>query len=537
MARSLTRFASFLRPIGKGSDEIVAVKLHNKALTVAEVRHKSNVINIGQLASVALPRKLDIQNLARQQDMIGDVLRSLRDQIGFTAQDAGLIIPGGIVQIRQLNLPFMTPAELAKEAEDPAFWIELEPDIGKLEDPFISYDTLVSSENDDLTRVVIGFAENASLRQWSDTLLTAHLNPVYLELEPVALANQLYTVLPPEDRAQAQAILHVSGDRMELIAFQSQRFDVVKLEISEFDQVLLSEIEDVPDTGGEFWDEVGGRVANTLKQAVLYLQEEQDFPTFPVVHVVIDALRGQNFMTLMDHHFSLAPVRLWDPLANAEMAPNVQTLMSQVSNRSGFTSALGLALRRLGTFGNEGPGILRLSMLPQSATLRRNRQLGVITRTMFVTWLATLLLMGAWTGGLVAPAFLESQAASRGFEGIKAEAEAAQSQIGQFNEVVTQLDATLETLNVVSRQRGKAYIIETLPDLVPEGMELSDYLLTNDVDLTLRGAAGSPDVVQLFVSELQNSGLVEQPALSEPILREGGSVYDFEITTKLRQEN
>ena len=61
MARSLSRFASFLRPIGKGTDELVAVKLHNNALTVAEVRHKSNVINIEQLASVGLPRKLDLQ--------------------------------------------------------------------------------------------------------------------------------------------------------------------------------------------------------------------------------------------------------------------------------------------------------------------------------------------------------------------------------------------------------------------------------------------------------------------------------------------
>ena len=66
---------------------------------------------------------------------------------------------------------------------------------------------------------------------------------------------------------------------------------------------------------------------------------------------------------------------------------------------------------------------------------------------------------------------------------------------------------------------------------------MSDYLLTNETDLLLKGAANSPDVVQLFVSELQNSGLVEQPALSEPVLREGASVYEFEIATKLRQEN
>ena len=95
MARTFTRNASFLRPIGKGSDDLVAVKLHNKAITVAEVLHKSNVINIEQLASIALPRKLDVQNLSRQQDMIGDVLRGLRSQIGFTMQDAGIVIPGG----------------------------------------------------------------------------------------------------------------------------------------------------------------------------------------------------------------------------------------------------------------------------------------------------------------------------------------------------------------------------------------------------------------------------------------------------------
>lgn len=44
MARSLTKFASFLRPIGEGSDELVAIKLHSNAVTLAEVRHKSNVV-------------------------------------------------------------------------------------------------------------------------------------------------------------------------------------------------------------------------------------------------------------------------------------------------------------------------------------------------------------------------------------------------------------------------------------------------------------------------------------------------------------
>ena len=66
---------------------------------------------------------------------------------------------------------------------------------------------------------------------------------------------------------------------------------------------------------------------------------------------------------------------------------------------------------------------------------------------------------------------------------------------------------------------------------------MSGYFLTNGIELRVTGAATTPDVVQLFVSELQNSGLVEQPAVSEPVLREGSSIYDFEITTTLRQES
>ena len=46
MARSFTKFVSFLRLIGKGSNEFVVVKLHTSAIKLAEVSYKSNMINI-----------------------------------------------------------------------------------------------------------------------------------------------------------------------------------------------------------------------------------------------------------------------------------------------------------------------------------------------------------------------------------------------------------------------------------------------------------------------------------------------------------
>jgi hypothetical protein len=115
MATALTKFASFFRPICKGSDEVVAIKLHPKAVTLAEVRLNSNVINIDNLASVGLPRQLGIHNLGRSQDMVVDTLRTMHERDMNAAQDAGIIIPSGIVTLRQINLPFMSPTELTKE--------------------------------------------------------------------------------------------------------------------------------------------------------------------------------------------------------------------------------------------------------------------------------------------------------------------------------------------------------------------------------------------------------------------------------------
>ena len=83
------------------------------------------------------------------------------------------------------------------------------------------------------------------------------MNPAYIELEPIALANCLHASLTADERQQSKAILHVSADRIEIIAFQPSRFHTIKLEINDFEQILLAEIEGVDDPPGEFWEEVG----------------------------------------------------------------------------------------------------------------------------------------------------------------------------------------------------------------------------------------------------------------------------------------
>ena len=114
--------------------------------------------------SAPLAHDLRVARIIRQHDMIADTLHGMCEGGLFSARDAGIIIPSGVVRLRLFNLPYLTAAELTRESKDVALWVEAEPDIGKLEDPYITYHTLLSSETDDVTSVVVGYAEMATLR-------------------------------------------------------------------------------------------------------------------------------------------------------------------------------------------------------------------------------------------------------------------------------------------------------------------------------------------------------------------------------------
>jgi hypothetical protein len=77
MAQTLAKLAKFFRPIGKGSDYVVAITLHDPSVTIAEIEVKSDIIHLENLASAAFPRPIEWQQLTRQQEMISDSLRAM----------------------------------------------------------------------------------------------------------------------------------------------------------------------------------------------------------------------------------------------------------------------------------------------------------------------------------------------------------------------------------------------------------------------------------------------------------------------------
>lgn len=509
MAETLAQFSKILKGVGGRPDTLVAVKIHLQAVSLVELRFAGDRIDVITLHSVSLPRLVDFKNIQRSQDMIADAIRSIKDEINLTAVDAAISLPGGIVQVRIVNLPYMSPKELAKEARDVEFWIETEPDLGKYENPYINYQVLVSSENDDLTRVLVCYAEESMIQPWIDIVLASHLNPVFVESDSLSLVNLRHATLPVDEQRQGQVIVQLSYNTCQVIAFERDKIHQLKLEISEFDLVLLDQAEEAGKLDGEFWDEVGGRVTNVIKQSLLYLQEEQDFQPFSMVYLVSEYSRCKNITPLLDKHLDLAPLTRWNPLQTLSFTNDVSKFAVTYENPSLLASAIGVSMQRLNIYGDRKRTIMDVNMLPNEKTLKRNRQYSVISTTLARAFVASVLVLGVWTGGMVIPQFIESQRVSRNFDNIRADSERITLQLEGATAALKEAGRNIDRMRRIRNPSGKTFLMETLPDLMPEGAELAKMTISESNQIVIDGFARNSKAIFFFQNELAASGLIE----------------------------
>ena len=59
MTQTFAKFTKFFRPICKNSGDIVAIKLRDRSIIIAEIDTKSNIIRLENLASTPLPSAVE----------------------------------------------------------------------------------------------------------------------------------------------------------------------------------------------------------------------------------------------------------------------------------------------------------------------------------------------------------------------------------------------------------------------------------------------------------------------------------------------
>lgn len=522
-------------PLTRLQERIVAVKLHPDAVSVMQLNPTLDDWKLDRLISWSLDNAIGRQPVQENYPYLSDQIAAAANEAGVDGVDAGISIPASLFDTRTLTLPFMSEAELAEEAEEPEFWEEFDPELSNLVGRVVKFQILYSNENEDRIVVLLSSIGVADLERYRSLMLDANLLPVFIENEIFSLVNGIYARMSSDDIYKPFSIVHLCPGNNLLVSNMRGRLVTQKINISDFDEALLMELESVDEPGGDFWEEVAIRVSEQVKQAIAFVVETYEFPNPDKVFFVSEYKSIDNFVTLIEDRLGTARVIVYDAMEDVDVPNEHAKYLDYFENPSVFTTAVGLATQGINVEGRGASHLHRrlisMNFLQDAPRIRRNRQLGALNRILTLAIMAVLVFSGSVLGINTIPAYLQTREASKQFNQAKSIAQTQKLRRAVSERKLLEANALVSNMQKNTVRRGHAKFLAALPAMLPIGTELQGLTISQTDGVALSGLATSNEQVNEIKRNLRTQGFVNRdPAVD---LKREDDYWAFQMTLNL----
>ena len=522
-------------PLLRRQERIVAVKLHPDAVSVVQLHPTLDDWDLDRLVSWSLENAIGRSPVQDNFNYLADQISAAAKEAGIDGVDAGISIPHSLFDVRILQLPYMEEAELAEEAEEPEFWEEFDPELTNLVGRVVRHQILYANEGEDRTDVIIASLPVGELERYRSLMLEANLIPVFVENELFSLVNGIYARMSTDERYKPFFAVHLCPGNNQIVVHYRGRLYMHKINISDFDEALLMELERVDEVEGDFWEEVAIRVSEQVKQAIAFLVETYDVQRPDKLFLVSEYREVENFYFLLHERLGTARVVIYDAMDDVEVPNEHQKYVDFFANPSIFTTAMGLATQGLNVEGrslsNMHSRLISMNFLEDAPRIRRNRQLAAVNRILSLAIVAVILFSGTVLGVNTVPAYLQTREASTQYDAAAgaARAEALRRQVNEKK--LTEINQVITDIRANSANRGYGVFLSKLPALLPPGAELQKLEIDAKDGVTMAGLALENEDINRLKRNLRTAKILRRDPTVET--EKDGDFWRFSMTLTL----
>jgi Tfp pilus assembly protein PilN len=499
----------------------LVLKVAPNYLIMADVVVEKNKPFVRHLYHEPLLRQVDPNKPNLELELLQDTLTKLVDTHGLAGRDVSVLLPSSC----SVTNTHMVPFDLEKKAEvkeflitsqEKDFWQEFEPEVQDCKTPIFGVQYLAPGLEQGSSQVLMSWANQDLLAKYIDLALTAHLQPVALIPELQAVLNLLTPMLERLERESCIGLLHLARGRSKLLAVGPEQIVSASLNISELDEELLDEIESVPDISGGVWSELGTRLGSSLKQAVLYLREQEGIPPLRSIYVISEASECEKIIDLLKANFNMGALKRWQPLTKLGVNVSNSPALQAIPNQTAWASLVGGGLQGLQSeqlsIPVDAAPKLQLNLHPQRTQLVRNRRYRKIIKKSNATSLLVCSIFALWLTLDIVPSYLYYAST---VSLAKTDLQTLAGKRNELNAVKNKnehLDAQMAALKQADYENTKSRFVLTLPGLLPNGVELSEMSI-DDRKISISGIAINSSGAQTLLNNINSSKLVKSPVL------------------------
>jgi type IV pilus assembly protein PilN len=528
----LKAFIDALSKYSIKQEDVVGVDITPNFIRVAQLSEHSDGWLLEKMGFKQVAESASLDNIRDSQDDYVQKLRELILSANLETANAAISIPITSAIVRTVTMPLMSDEEIESAIQYDSLWNNILQLEEKLEEYSIFWQVIRRNTAENTMELLFVASKLSEINQYVQIATRAGLNPVVVDVRCFAIRNALKA---QKGKAQGTTALIEFGpnENYVLIVTDDTPF-IYDIYISEADRLLIESGQLEGDQGDRLYDRFAGQVLQAFRAYEIKLGKKL-IDQVLLVSPIRDKsdLLGQMRKVLDGYH-----IDLFDPLADLQVPINLNEVIDSEPNVSVFTSAVGLAVRKVDIFGyyKYVTGVNNVNLLPNRDVVKQIERKKILSK---VGMIASALVVAIFIfGTFLYQYFFNNTLANQYQTAVQIEKQvqlkeaslaALKAQKAKYSQM---LDASKE---FKSNQASNYQLLSAVNQVVPGGVWFTNIDFSSPNSLVIKGDASSDQVIVSFIERLQKLPMIEKASLQNmtlnagPVQRKGGGAKQFEV--------
>jgi len=367
---------NYLSKLTVEQEDVVGIDITPNCIRVAQLESSKKKWTLTKLGYKYIDNVVD-DSIDENPEQYVNKLVQLLNSSKIKTKSAAVSIPVSSAFIKPVTLPLMTPEEL-KEAEDNKSLWENAVQLEDIDEYSVFSQVLKRNSAESTMELLFVASKYDAIDKYLNIIRQAGLNPVVVDVRCFATRNALELRHDLTQIDTPIVIVEFGVFENYILILHKDSPYISPIYLNEKDRLSLME----PEASEELLKKVSSRFAMQISQAISSYQSKYKVES-------IDSLLLSSTMPVVDRvvayfneSMSDIEVEVFDPLMNVKIPENLKEKSTAELNSSIFSSALGLATRKLDVFGyyEYVTGTNNINLLPNRENVKNQEKMKFFSR-------------------------------------------------------------------------------------------------------------------------------------------------------------
>ncbi|OWF65891.1 hypothetical protein B6A14_09035 [Polynucleobacter hirudinilacicola] len=504
-------FIDLLSKYSVKQEDVVGVDITPNFIRVAQLTENRGHWLLEKVGSKYISDKANLTDIHTNHDLYVNKLRELIDSAKLETPNVAISIPITSAIVRTVTMPLMSDEEIQSAIEYDSLWSNIIQLAEKLEEYSIFWQVIRRNASDNTMELLFVASKLSEINQYVQIATKAGLNPVVVDVRCFAIRNALKT--QKLRSINTTALIEFGPNENYVLIVTDDAPFIYDIYVSEADRLLIENGVPVGEAGDRLYDRLSGQI----RQAFRAYETKVGSNLIEKVLLVSPISDVGELLLQMKKCLDGYRVELFDPLDDLIVPENLQKTIQAEKNLSVFSSAIGLATRKVDIFGyyKYVTGVNNVNLLPNRDTVRNAEKRKVLSKlgiraagVVIAIFVLLTLINQFFSSGTSDPQY---QKAVRLEEDVKIKENILTKLTAQRSRYTQMLQASNE---FKPNQASTYKMLNAINGVVPGGVWFTELNFDDPATLVIKGDAVNDQVIVNLVDRLQALPVIAQASLS-----------------------